>query len=58
MKEYDIPYEYYPFDVTNLRPKFEKVNAENLEAAFEIVKEKYGSAVEIFKAPARKYYRE
>lgn len=58
MKKYDIPYEFYPFDVMNLNAKFETVEAENLEAAFEIVKEKYGDAIEIFKAPARKHYRE
>ena len=58
MKTYDIPYEFYPFDMSNLNAKFETVEAVNLEAAFEKVKEKYGDAIEIFKAPARKYYKE
>lgn len=58
MKEYDIPYEFYPFDMSNLNAKFETVEAENLEAAFEIVKKKYGDKIEIFKAPARKFYKE
>lgn len=58
MNEYDIPYEYYPFDMNNLNAKFEKVRAENLESAFEKVKAMYGDKIEIFKAPARKFYKE
>lgn len=58
MKEYDIPYEFYPFDMSNLNTKFETIKAENIETAFEILKKKHGDIIEIFKAPARKYYKE
>jgi hypothetical protein len=58
MKTYKIAYATYPFNVETVRPKFELVEAKNLEEAFEKVAEKYGDTIEIFKAPARKFYNE
>lgn len=58
MKTYKIPYEFYPFNMENLQPKMEEVEAESLNEAFEMVQEKYGSSVEIFKQPAIQHYGE
>jgi hypothetical protein len=59
MKTYKIAFEFYPFDMENLKPRTEFVDAESLESAFDRVQEKYGAGkIEIFKEPARKYYKE
>lgn len=58
MKTYKIPYEFYPFNVEHLQPNFEEVEAESLELAFKIMREKYGEKIEIFEHPARRHYNE
>jgi len=58
MKTYRIAYATYPFNMENLRPEFELVKAKNLTQAFEKMKKKYGDKIEIFEAPARKFYNE
>jgi len=58
MKTYKIAYAAYPFDMVYPPLEFEMVEAENLEEAFSKVEEKYGDSIEIFKAPARKHYKE
>lgn len=59
MKDYKLFFEYYPFDVENMNPKSETVKANSLEEAFIKLEEMKGNgSIEIFKAPARKYYGE
>lgn len=58
MKIYKIAYATYPFNMEDVIPEFEMVRAENLEEAFIMVEEKYGDSIEIFKAQAKKYYKE
>ena len=58
MQIYKISYSTYPFNMETVSPDVEIVEAENLEEAFSKVEEKYGDSIEIFKAPARKYYKE
>ena len=59
MKDYKLYYEYYPFDVENMKPKSEIVTANSLEDAFIALEELKGKgSIEIFKAPARKHYNE
>ena len=58
MKTYKILYATYPFNVETVRPESELVEAKNLEEAFEKMVEKHGDSIEIFKAPARKFYNE
>jgi len=58
MKTYKILYATYPFNMEDLKPESEMVEAKNLEEAFIKMCEKYGDTIEIFKAPARKFYNE
>ena len=59
MKKYKIPYEYYPFNMEDLVPKWETVEANSLNEAFEkLEKDKGKGNIEIFKEPARKNYGE
>ena len=59
MKEYKIFFEYYPFDVENMKPKSEIIFADSLEEAFISLEQQKGKgAIEIFKAPARTFYNE
>lgn len=58
MKAYKIAYEFYPFNMDNLSPKMENIEAESLNEAFNKMDEKYGDKIEIFKAAARKFYGE
>jgi hypothetical protein len=59
MKDYKLFFEFYPFNVENMNPKSETVNANSLEEAFTKLEEMKGKgSIEIFKAPARKHYNE
>ena len=59
MKIYRIFYEFYPFNMDNLNPESENIEANNLEEAFtKLEKLKGKSNIEIFKAPAKKIYNE
>jgi len=58
MKKYKILYEFYPFNMDNLHPKSEIVEAENLKTAIKIIKNKYGDKIEIFEYAAKKFYNE
>lgn len=57
MKKYKIAFEYYPFNVEDLVPKLETVEADSLEEAFSKLEESKGKGtIEIFKEPAKKQY--
>jgi len=59
MKAYTIFYEFYPFNMEGLVPKKERVEADNLEEAFQKLYEKYGrDKIEVFEKPARDFYNE
>lgn len=55
---YKILYEFYPFNMDELTPKTEIVEAKSLDEAFKKMEEKYGDKIEIFKEPAKKFYNE
>jgi len=58
MKTYKILYAYYPFNVETVKPLVEMVEANTLEDAFAKMKDMYGTSIEIFREPARKFYKE
>ena len=58
MKNYKILYAYYPFKKETVKPLVEMVEANTLEDAFAKMNDMYGHAIEVFKEPARKFYKE
>jgi hypothetical protein len=59
MKIYSLFYEFYPFNVENMQPKKETVEAESLDDAIQILYKKYGrDKIEVFEKPAREFYNE
>lgn len=59
MKKYKIAYEYYPFNMEDLVPKWETIEADSLEEAFNKLEEDKGKgSIEIFKEPAIRHYCE
>jgi hypothetical protein len=57
MKTYRIFYAEYPIK-PNEKPKWEDVEARNLEDAFQKMKDMHGTSIEIFRDQARKHYKE
>jgi hypothetical protein len=57
-KVYKILYAYYPFNMATVKPLVELVEANTLEDAFAKMNDMYGHSIEIFKEPARKFYKE
>ena len=58
MKNYKILYAYYPFKKETVKPLVEMVEANTLEDAFAKMNDMYGHSIEVFKEPARKFYKE
>jgi acyl-CoA reductase-like NAD-dependent aldehyde dehydrogenase len=58
MKNYKILYAYYPFKKETVKPLVEMVEANTLEDAFSKMNDMYGHSIEVFKEPARKFYKE
>lgn len=58
MRDYTIFFAFYPFNMENLEPEKETINANSLEDAFKSMEDRYGDRIEIFKEPARKFYKE
>jgi hypothetical protein len=59
MKSYKLFYEYHPFDVDNIRPRSELIEANSLNEAFEKLEALKGKdQIEIFKTPSQRYYNE
>jgi hypothetical protein len=58
MKTYKIFYAYYPFNMQTVKPLSELVEANTLEDAFQKMNDMYGHAIEVFKEPAREFYKE
>ena len=57
MKTYKILYAFYPLNAKT-KPLVEMVEANTLEDAFAKMNDMYGHSIEIFKEPARKFYKE
>jgi len=58
MKTYKIFYAYYPFNVETVKPLWENVEATCLNDAFDKMNDMYGTSIEIFREPAKKFYKE
>lgn len=58
MKVYKILYAKFPFNMETVKPEVELVEANTLEDAFAKMSDMYGHSIEIFKEPARKFYKE
>jgi hypothetical protein len=60
MKSYTLFFAFYPFNMEGLVPEKVIIEAENLEEAFTRLYEIHGGSdkIEIFKQPARDFYKE